>query len=161
MDDGISCHVSFPFGWLVGWKWSHGLLDVDEPALALCTPVPFKCKQQTKWSRTLLLEGHRFIRHLVYTVRYFEVPITSLTLKVNCSVITTLVYNETNIQFLSWRYIRVILHFNRHICRFSALRYIQWVLHEGRSWRMGDLNIWEQEIRTVKYADDLVLLDRE
>lgn len=92
-DDGISCHVSF----LVGWKWSRDSLDVDEPSLALCAPLHFKWKQQTKWSLTLL--GHRF-----YTTPRLYRQLSWGTLTLYCSVITTLVYNETNIHFLSWRY---------------------------------------------------------
>jgi hypothetical protein len=55
-----------------------------------------KCESLRKYSQTRL-ERHRFMRYLVYSVRYFVVPINPslLAIALYSSVITTLVYNDT------------------------------------------------------------------
>jgi hypothetical protein len=60
-------------------------------------------------------QQHRFILHLAYGIRYYVVPINSSTVNRNIiaysSFVTTLAYNDTKIQALSWRYKRVALWF--------------------------------------------------
>jgi hypothetical protein len=46
------------------------------------------------------------MRYLVYSVRYSVVAISSclLTITLYFSIVTTLVYSNTNMQYFSWRY---------------------------------------------------------
>jgi hypothetical protein len=74
------------------------------------------------------------MRHLVYSVRYSVVPINSslLTVTLHYTVITTLVYNDTKIQSLSWCYNRVRLLL--YVC-----------IHAGVWMRGGQCQIFESK----------------
>jgi hypothetical protein len=86
--------------WTVTKIWCYVDRDFGNRARRKCvtlsTCVHFLCGTEETYSRTRF-QRHGFIRHRVYIVRYFVVPINPslLTITLLFSVITTLFYNDT------------------------------------------------------------------